>query len=358
MDDKASVAIVGSGWWATANHLPALVARSDIQVQAICDLDEAKARAAADYFDVNATYTDLAAMLRERQLDAAVVATNHAAHYHAARQCLEAGLHVFIEKPMTLFAAEARHLLRLARERGKQIVMGYNHTYRPCTLRARELIQSGELGAIQYLDAQFSRPVSSLLAGVDNVTIGNLHRPGDVYGDPARSGGGHGQLQLTHMAGMLFYATELRIRRVGARMARHGLAVDLVVACAVEFDNGALGAVGGTGHVSGGGQSTRLTIFCEKGWLDIDDTAATLHVEREDGAKEFIDAGADADLAEKRYFYGPIHNFADVITGQAENHCPGAIGWRAVELLDAAYRSAARAGSPVLLDELYEDSES
>jgi len=358
MSDRASVAIVGSGWWATANHLPALVKRADIQVAAICDINEAKARQAADYFDVNATYSDLGSMLREVQLDGAVVATNHAAHYDAARQCLEAGLHVFIEKPMTLLAAEARHLLRLAEDKGKQIVMGYNHTYRPCTARAREIIQSGELGAIQYLDAQFSRPVSKLLAGIDNVNIGNLHRPGDVYGDPVRSGGGHGQLQLTHMAGMLFYTTETRVRRVQARMAHHGLAVDLVVACTVEFENGALGAVGGTGPVSGGGQSTRLTIFCEKGWLDIDDTAGTLHVEREDGAKEFVDSGSDAGEAEKRYFYGPIHNFADVITGLAENHCSGLVGWRAVELLEAAYHSAARAGTAVSLDELYEDNES
>ena len=44
MSDRASVAIVGSGWWATANHLPALVNRADIQVEAICDINEAKAR--------------------------------------------------------------------------------------------------------------------------------------------------------------------------------------------------------------------------------------------------------------------------------------------------------------------------
>ncbi len=358
MDDRASVAIVGSGWWATANHLPALVARDDIRVEAICDINEAKARGAADFFKVKSTYSDLAIMLREERLDGAVVATNHAAHYAAARQCLEAGLHIFIEKPMTLYAAEARHLTRLAKAQGKQIVMGYNHTYRPCTVRARELLQSGELGAVQYLDAQFSRPVSNLLAGIDKVTIGDLHRPGDVYGDPVRSGGGHGQLQLTHLAGMLFYTTEARIRRVQARMADHGLSVDLLVACTVEFENGTLGTFGGTGHVSGGGQSTRLTIFCERGWLDIDDTAGTLQLRRADGSRESIDAGTDADAAEKRYFYGPIHNFADVITGAAANHCSGAIGWRAVELLEAAYRSAARTGAAVTLEELYTDEPS
>lgn len=354
MGDKAKVAIVGCGWWATANHLPGLAARADLQVEAICDLDEAKALQATDRFNVGTIFTDLDNMLQECELDAAVVATNHAAHYDAARRCLEAGLHVFIEKPMTLFASEARHLVRLAEQQGKQIVMGYNHSYRTCTVRAREIIQSGALGEIQYLDAQFSRPVSSLLAGVDNVTIGDLHRPGDVYGDPVRSGGGHGQLQLTHMAGMLFYATEARIRRVQARMAHHGLAVDLVVACAVEFESGALGTFGGTGHVSGGGQSTRLTIFCEQGWLDIDDTAGALHVTRADGKQETVAAGSDPDRAEERYFFGPINNFADVITGKAANHCPGHIGWRAVELLEAAYRSAERAGEAVLLDELYQ----
>ena len=358
MSNRARVAIVGSGWWATANHLPALVDRPDIHVEAICDLDAAKARQAADFFKVNSTYTDLGSLLRERELDAVVVATNHAAHFDAARQSLEAGLHVFIEKPMTLYASEARHLVRLAQAKGKQIVMGYNHTYRPCTVRAHELIGSGELGEIQYLDAQFSRPVSSLLAGIDSVSTYTLHRPGDVYGDPVRSGGGHGQLQLTHMAGMLFYTTESRISRVQARMANHDLLVDMVVACTVEFENGALGTVGGSGHVSGGGQSTRLTIFCEKGWLDIDDTAGTLHVQREDGRKEFVDAGPDAEKAEQRYFHGPINNFADVIMGKAENHCPGHIGWRAVELLDAAYRSAKRAGSAVALEELYQDEKS
>lgn len=355
MHDGAKVAVVGSGWWATANHLPALTDRSDVSVVALCDLDESKARQAADHFGVEKVYTDLETMLRKEELDGAVVATYHAAHFPVARRCLEAGLHVFIEKPMTLFAYEARHLVELAAQRGLQIVMGYNHNHRGVTMRARELIQSGELGDIQYLSAQFSRPVAKLLAGIDKVQFEGLHSPGDVYGDPRRSGGGHGQLQLTHLAGMVFFTTGLRIRCVQSRMAKRGLAVDLVVACNVEFENGALGTFGGTGNVSGGGQSTRLTIFCEGGWLDIDDTEGLLKVRREGGEPETLDDRLEPGAAEKRYFHGPINNFADVIAGKAQNLCPGDIGWRAVELLDAAYRSAGAAGAAVSLDELYED---
>ena len=250
---------------------------------------------------------------------------------------------------MTLRAREARHLVKLAERRGAQIVMGYNHNHRRGTMRARECLGSGELGAVRYVSAQFSRPVSQLLAGIDKVQIPALHSPGDVYSDPRRSGGGHGQLQLTHLAGMVFFTTGLRIREVAARMANHGLAVDVTVACHVEFDNGALGTFGGTGHVSGGGQSTRLTVFCEKGWLDLDDTEGVLRIWREGEEPETL----APDASDTGYQYGPINNFADVITGVAENLCSGVIGWRAVELLDAAYQSAARDGMAVTLAELY-----
>ena len=354
MPGTARIAVVGSGWWATANHLPALTARPDVNIVAICDLDEIKARQAADHFGIEKTYTDLETMLSDEELDGVVVATYHAAHYPVARRCLEAGLHVFIEKPMTLFASEARHLVELAARQDLQIVMGYNHNHRRGTKRARELIQSGELGEVQYISAQFSRPVAKLLAGIDKVQIEALHSPGDVYGDPRRSGGGHGQLQLTHLAGMVFFTTGLRIKHVQSRMSNHGLAVDLVVACNVEFENGALGTVGGTGNVSGGGQSTRLTIFCERGWLDIDDTAGVLQVWREGWEPETLDDRWDPEAAQ-RYQHGPINNFADILTCKAENLCSGDIGWRAVELLDAAYRSAAKAGTAVALAELYQE---
>lgn len=351
MGERARIAIVGSGWWATANHLPALTARADVDVVALCDTDISKARGAADHFGIEKIYTDLKSMLGQEKLDGAVVATYHAAHYPVARRCLEAGLHVFIEKPMTLYAREARHLVELAERRGAQIVMGYNHNHRRTTLHARECLGSGELGAVRYVSAQFSRPVSQLLAGIDEVQIPALHSPGDVYSDPRRSGGGHGQLQLTHLAGMVFFTTGLRIKSLGARMVNYGLAVDVAVACNVEFDNGALGTFGGTGHVSGGGQSTGLTVFCEKGWLDLDDTEGVLQIWREGGEPETLESAA----GDQNYQHGPIDNFADVILGVAENHCSGVIGWRAVELLDAAYRSAARDGAAVTLKELYQE---
>ena len=95
---KARIALVGTGWWATTSHLPALQEHPDAQIAAICDLDSGKLRKTAEDFNIETTYPDLETMLAEVELDGVMVTTHHAAHYEVAKSCLEQGLHVFIEK--------------------------------------------------------------------------------------------------------------------------------------------------------------------------------------------------------------------------------------------------------------------
>lgn len=343
---KAKIAVVGTGWWATANHLPALTLHSKAEIVAVCDIDEAKVQKAADEFDIQTIYTDLDTMLVHEALDGIMVATYHAAHYHVAKICLEHGLHVYIEKPMVLFAEHARELVTLADEKGLQIVMGYNHNHHNFVIRARELIQNGEIGEIQYITGQFSQAVYRFLQGDSDYIKPRVHGPGNVYSDPVRSGGGQGHLQTTHLAGMLFFVTGLRIQQVQAKMTNLDLSVDVVNAIMTQFDNGALGTFGGTGNIRGGRRCFKLTIYGEKGWVDIDDANGTMVVHREDHEPE-------KHRSDEHPFFAPTHNFVDAIVGDAENLCSGLIGWRAVELLDAAYRSATNDGKTIYLDELY-----
>lgn len=351
----ARIALVGTGWWATTTHLPALQAHPDAEVIAICDLDEAKARMTADVFGIDSIYSDLETMLERETLDGVMVATHHAAHFPVAKACLERGTHVFIEKPMTLRASQARALVELASSKHRQIVMGYNSNHSPLAIRARDAVRSGELGAVQFISGLFSQHIQPLLAGEDVVHHARLHGPGDVYGDPIRSGGGHGHLQITHLAGMAFFITGLRVARVRSLMANHGLNVDLAIAILAELDGGALANLGGSGNLPGGGRSFSLTITCERGWLEFDDAQGRLIIRREGEEperyddREFADSHQDLDFA-------PTHNFVDVILGRAENNSHGLIGWRAVELLDAAYRSAEQGGAAVSRDELYTET--
>ena len=344
---RAKIAVVGTGWWATFNHIPALKSHPNAEIIAICDLDEAKAKKAADEFDIKAVYSNLDQMLASEDLDGVMVATYHAAHYPVAKTCLEQGLHVYIEKPMVLFADHARELVKLAEEKGLHIVMGYNHNHTDFVIRARDLVQTGEIGEIQFVSGQFSQDIFNFLQGDTKDVEMRVHGPGDVYSDPLRSGGGQGHLQITHLAGMLFFVTGLRIKRVQAFMHKLGLAVDVVNAITSEFENGALGTFGGTGNTRGGGRCFKLTVYGSKGWIDIDDAMRTMVVHRENHEDEHYESS-------EHPLFAPTLNFVNVILGNAENLCSGWVGWRAVELLDAAYRSAKHDGQPVYLDELYE----
>ena len=81
----------------------------------------------------------------------------------------------------------------------------------------------------------------------------------------------------------------------------------------------------------------------------ISDTLARFAVLRhQDGKQETLDWNPSTDQR-----YAVDHNFVEVIQDRAENHAPGEIGWRAVELLDAAYRSVQSQGRPVTIEELY-----
>ena len=115
---------------------------------------------------------------------------------------------------MTLFAAHARHLTEPCPDRGCQLIIGYPWNYNPHVLRVKEVIASGRLGGIRYINNMFASSVISLYRGDDSVHD-NLYQypvtgPGDVYSDPERSGGGQGHLQATHSVGRMLHMTGLR----------------------------------------------------------------------------------------------------------------------------------------------------
>lgn len=346
MSRKARIGVIGTGWWATDTHIPSLRHHPDAELIAICDNDAQRVQAAAEKYAIERTYTDYQAMLSDEELDGVIVVTSNASHYTVTKGCLQQGLHVMLEKPMTLFASQAKELVELAQAQKRQLIIGYPFNYTPYALRAREVLQSGSLGAAQYINCIYNSYMTPLFTGKYQGQFA-VHGP-DQYTKPELTGGGHGQVQITHAAGLLFFVTGLRPRRVHASMANHGLPVDLVDAMTVEFADGALGSVAGTGNHRG--LTFQLQIYCEEGWIAIDGRAgvATIHRDVDEGEETVPDERRETPLG-----YTTGHNLVDVILGKAENGSPAQVGWRAVELLDAAYRSAGRDGQPLDIEELY-----
>jgi predicted dehydrogenase len=114
----------------------------------LCDASpELREQFAARYPDARVT-GDFAELLADPALDAVVIATPVPTHYALARQALEAGKHVFVEKPPAMTGAEMEALIRLAGERGRVLMPGHLLLYHPGVLKLKELIDSGELGEV------------------------------------------------------------------------------------------------------------------------------------------------------------------------------------------------------------------
>ncbi len=90
-------------------------------------------------------------LLRDRRIDAAMVATPAATHAELARRVLEAGRDVFVEKPMALTVGEGRALCELAERRGRILMVGHLLEYHPAIRRLVDLVRTGELGKIYYI---------------------------------------------------------------------------------------------------------------------------------------------------------------------------------------------------------------
>jgi predicted dehydrogenase len=95
--------------------------------------------------------TEFGDLLADPELEAVVLATPVPTHHDLARQALEAGKHVFVEKPMTFSAAEARDLREVVQRTGRTLMVGHLLRYHPGVVKLRELIDAGELGDVRYV---------------------------------------------------------------------------------------------------------------------------------------------------------------------------------------------------------------
>ena len=355
MTQKARIAVIGTGWWATDYHLPGLKANPDAEITAMCDTDAARLSKAAAAYPDGHTYSDYREMLAHEALDGAIVVTPHATHFAIARDCLEHGLHLLIEKPMTLFARDARELVNLAAAQGKELMVGYPYMFNPPAQRAHAVVSSGELGPIHYVINSFTSDMTHFLGGAVSsenppITHYKVHGPSDAYNRPELMGGGQGHLQLTHGLGFMFYVTGLRARVVNARMSNHGRKMDMVDALSVEFDNDALGIIGSSGEarVDSG---VILKVLCEAGAINFDSSLQAAVVHRKGSEPEDL-----SKLGYRGGRYSTTDNFVQVILGRAANISTGENGLRVVELLDAAYRSAQQDGRAVRIEDLYRET--
>jgi predicted dehydrogenase len=347
---KARLGFIGAGWWATANYMPLLARRDDVELTAVCRLGRAELQQVKDRFGFRFATESAEELVSHPGLDAVFVVSPHTLHHEHARLALERGLHVLCEKPMCTRGEHARELVRLARERGLHLLVPYGWHYKPFVQQAKRWLERGALGTVQYALCHMASPIRELLTGGRFQAEENSGQAGGVlfepdprtWSDPAVAGGGYGHAQLSHSTGLLTWLTGLTPETVYAQMSAPGARVDLYDALSVRFAGGAIGTVSGAGTVPPTGAAqfqVDLRLFGSDGMLLLDCERARLELCRHDGTSERLDLAPDAGAYTCD---GPPNNFVDLVLGKtSENWSPGESALRSVLLLDAAYRSAA-----------------
>jgi predicted dehydrogenase len=142
---KPTIGVVGLNYWG-----PNLVRNFDelAQLTWLCDIDAERLTQAGARFPTARTTALHRQMLDDPELDAVVIATPVPTHYELAKEALEAGKHVFVEKPPAMHAAEMDELVALAAANDRVLMPGHLLLYHPGVLKLKELIDDGELGEV------------------------------------------------------------------------------------------------------------------------------------------------------------------------------------------------------------------
>jgi predicted dehydrogenase len=140
-----NIAIVGCGKIADA-HAGAIQRIKNCRIVGVCDREELMAKQLFERFPIAGFYGDLDELLDKASPDVVHITTPPPSHFMIAKQCLERGCHVYVEKPFTLNATEAIELVNLAKAKELKLTVGHDDQFTPVARRLRTLVKAGYLG--------------------------------------------------------------------------------------------------------------------------------------------------------------------------------------------------------------------
>jgi predicted dehydrogenase len=146
---KIRIGIVGVGLIGIT-HLKNYAAIEDAEVVAVCDINEQAARKVADQFHIKEVYTDFREMLKRDDIDAIDVCLHNNFHAPVTNEALQAGKHVYCEKPIAGTYYDGNTMLETAKASNKMLHIQLNTLYKKETKAAKALIDEGSLGKLYH----------------------------------------------------------------------------------------------------------------------------------------------------------------------------------------------------------------
>lgn len=147
-----NIAIIGFGYWGP-NLVRNFFATEGCNVLMVADTREERLEILRKLYPSIQTATSIQSVLTSPEIDAVVIATPVSTHYQFAKDALNNGKHVLVEKPMTRSSAEAMELIQIAEQKGKLLMVDHTFLYSGAVQKMKELIDGGDIGKLNYFDS-------------------------------------------------------------------------------------------------------------------------------------------------------------------------------------------------------------
>ena len=142
MKEQAVIGLIGAGYLANAQHLPNLVYTPHARLKTVCDMREEAVKAAMEKYDIPHGETDYRKVLADPEIDAVAIVTQAKQHEELCVAALNAGKHVFVEKPLAESVEQCNHIVEAEKRSGKHVAVGFNRRFAPAYRKAKELVDA------------------------------------------------------------------------------------------------------------------------------------------------------------------------------------------------------------------------
>ncbi|SEO19043.1 Gfo/Idh/MocA family protein [Paenibacillus sp. OV219] len=310
-------------------HIRRLLEVPEAEIVALADPSEGAVNQVKERFpQLNdlPVYTDYREAIAQAGADAAIIVSPHSMHFEQGMACLDGGLHVLMEKPFVDGSESAEKIIARAAEVNKHLAVAYQRHLMGQFIYIRNLIQSGELGTINYINAYQAQ---AWLNGARGTWRQN----------PALSCGGQLNDSGSHLLDVVLWVSGLEPETVTATIDNRGTEVDIDSSVTVRFHGGAIASFNVVGSASIGWQED-LSIHGDKGSVLYRNGKILVAKE---GQRELTEVNEELPDSSD-----PNRDFVDLVLGKvSEAAAPSSCGLRIARLTEGAWKSAAN-GSQVI----------
>ncbi|WML46191.1 Gfo/Idh/MocA family oxidoreductase [Neobacillus sp. PS3-40] len=336
---KLKFAILGCGR-ISYKHIEALLNNDqDATLVAVCDIVESKAIERKEQYQKGLensnvkVYTDYIEMLKNEDIDVVTIATESGYHAKHAIDCINAGTHVLIEKPMALSVEDADRIIAVAKEKDKKVCISHQNRFNPPIQKLRKAIEEGRFGRIMNGTAR-------ILWTRDN----NYYKQAPWRGTKELDGGTL-MNQCIHNIDLLQWMMGSEVERVHAERSTflRDIEMEDFGAILIRFKNGSIGIVEGSACVYPKNLEETLSIFGETGTVVIGGLAVNDIKTWDFADKKDYDSEDDSTEIDNVYGSGhtPLYkDFIDAIHTNSEPLINGEEGKKAMEIILMAYESS------------------